>query len=365
MTIVREVIQIIEGFAPSGYQESYDNSGIQVGDPNSEISGVLLCIDVTEDVVDEAVLQGANLIISHHPLIFNGIKRLSGNNSVEKIIIKSIKADITIYSCHTNIDNVSAGVSFKMGQKLNLINMQVLRPLAGTLCKLVVFVPVSQADGVRIAIFEAGGGHIGNYDCCSYNLSGEGTFRALNAAHPYVGEKNQVHKEQEIRIETIFPKIFQNKVVSAMLKVHPYEEVAYDIYPLNNQQKDAGAGVIGEFEHPLDSIDFFHRIKNVFGVQMIRHTEIIHKKIQKVALCGGSGSFLLPDAKKAKADIFVTADFKYHQFFDAEKSMIIADIGHFESEQFTLEIFYDLLVKNFSNFAIRFTKVKTNPINYF
>jgi len=243
--------------------------------------------------------------------------------------------------------------------------MQVLRPLSGTLAKLVVFVPLNQAEDVRNAIFEAGAGHIGNYDCCSYNLSGEGTFRALDGAHPYVGEKNKLHKEQEIRVETIFPQFLQNKVVSAMLKAHPYEEVAYDIYPLNNQQKDAGAGVIGEFEEPLDSIDFLKRIKTVFDIQMIRHTELIHKKIGKVALCGGSGSFLLPDAKKAKADIFVTADFKYHQFFDAEKSIIIADIGHFESEQFTLEIFYDLLVKNFSNFAIRFTKVKTNPINYF
>ncbi len=365
MTTVREVIQIIEDFAPPCYQESYDNSGMQIGDASCTLTGILLCIDVTEDVVMEAIMIGANLIISHHPLIFGGIKRLSGSNYIEKTIIKAIKYDISIYSCHTNIDNVSLGVSFKMGEKIGLTRMQVLRPLTSNLCKLVTFVPNSHADIVRKAIFEAGAGHIGNYDCCSYNLAGEGTFRALESANPFVGEKNILHKEPEIRMETIFPKFLENTIVSALLKVHPYEEVAYDIYPLINQQKNAGAGVIGEFEKPMETIGFLQSLKTIFGIPVIRHTEIINENILKVALCGGSGSFLLPDAKKVHADAYVTSDFKYHQFFDAERLILIADIGHYESEQFTLEIFYDLLVKNFSNFAIHFTKVKTNPINYF
>lgn len=364
MATVREVIQVIEGFAPLSYQESYDNSGLQIGDKGCKVMGILLCIDVTEDVVEEAVNIGANLIISHHPLIFSGIKRITGNNYIEKTIIKAIKSDISVYSCHTNIDNISPGVSFRMGTKLGLTKMRVLRPLSGNLCKLVTFVPNSHTEGVRNAIFEAGAGHIGNYDCCSYNLSGEGTFRALESANPFVGEKNILHKESEMRIETIFPKFLESKIILALLKAHPYEEVAYDIYPLINQQKNAGAGVIGEFEKPMETIVFLHSLKTIFGIPAIKYTDIIKENISKVALCGGSGSFLLPDAIKEHADAIVTSDFKYHQFFDAERSILIADIGHYESEQFTLEIFYDLLVKNFSNFAIRFTKVKTNPINY-
>ena len=254
MTTVREVIQIIEDFAPPCYQESYDNSGMQVGDVNYKLTGILLCIDVTEDVVEEAIIIGANLIISHHPLIFGGIKRLSGSNYIEKAIIKAIKYDISIYSCHTSIDNVSLGVSFKMGEKIGLTHMQVLRPLTGNLCKLVTFVPNRHADSVRKAIFEAGAGHIGNYDCCSFNMSGEGTFRALESAHPFVGEKNIPHKEPEIRMETIFPKFLENTIISALLKAHPYEEVAYDIYPLINQQKNVGVGVIGELEKPKQLI---------------------------------------------------------------------------------------------------------------
>jgi dinuclear metal center YbgI/SA1388 family protein len=362
---VHDVIQTIEGFAPAGYQESYDNSGLQVGNAGCEVTGILLCVDVTELVVEEAMKMGANLIISHHPLIFNGLKQLVGNSFIEKTVVMAIKADIVIYSCHTNIDQIFSGVSFKMAEKLGMSNLQVLRPLAGNLCKLVTFVPDKHAEKVRKAIFDAGAGHIGNYDCCSYNIAGEGTFRALDLAHPFVGEKNILHREPEIRVETIFPKFLETAIVSALLKSHPYEEVAFDIYPLANLQKNAGAGVIGELESRVRTVDFLQSLKNIFHMPVIRHTNIIRENVKKVALCGGSGSFLLPDAKRAQADVLVTSDFKYHQFFDAERAILIADIGHYESEQFTLEIFYDLLVKKFPNFAVRFTNVKTNPINYF
>ncbi len=364
MPSVSNIIQLFENFAPPSYQESYDNSGLQVGNASNKVTGILLCIDVTESIIDEAVAIGANLVISHHPLIFSGIKRLTGNNYIEKTIVKAIKHDVSIFSCHTNIDNISQGVSFKMGEKLGLVNMHVLKPLTGNLLKLVTFAPIKHADIVRNALFLAGAGCIGNYDSCSYNLQGEGTFRALESATPFVGSKNTIHNEPETRIETIFPKHLENKIIDALLKAHPYEEVAYDIYPLNNKQNNVGAGVIGEFENSLDAITFLQKLKTIFGTPVIKHTEIVKENVLKVALCGGSGSFLLTDAKKAGADAFVTSDFKYHQFFDAERSIIIADIGHYESEQYTLEIFYDLLVKNFSNFAIRFTKVKTNPINY-
>jgi dinuclear metal center YbgI/SA1388 family protein len=365
MPTVKDIVNCLEDFAPLYYQESYDNSGLQVGNFQQEVTGALLCVDVTEDVVEEAKTIGANLIISHHPVIFGGLKKITGSNYTERIIIKALKADIAIYSCHTNIDNVSSGVSFKMAEKLGLKNIRVLKPLNGALSKLVTFVPIDHIGAVRTAIFEAGAGHIGNYSCCSFNIAGEGTFKALEEANPFVGKKGELHTESEIRIETIFPKYLESKIISAIKKAHPYEEVAYDLYPLSNQLTKAGAGAVGYFDHPVEGKSFLDLLKMTFKATSIRHTALPGKNILCVAMCGGSGSFLLGDAKKAGADVFVSADYKYHQFFDADNQTFIADIGHFESEQFILEIFYDLLMKNFSNFAIRFTKVKTNPINYY
>ncbi len=365
MPIVRDVIHCIEEFAPSFYQESYDNSGLQVGNSQQEITGALLSIDVTEEVMDEAKSAGLNLIISHHPVIFGGIKRITGGSYTERVIAKAIKNDIAIYSCHTNIDNVSFGVSFRMAEKLGLTRVKVLKPLPGLLCKLVTFVPVDHAEKVRQAIFDGGAGHIGLYDCCSFNIPGEGTFRASEHANPFVGSKGQLHNEPEIRIETIFPKHLERKIISSMIKAHPYEEVAFDIYPLANRYSNVGSGAIGYFDSPMDEIEFLKLLKKNFQLPAIRHTKLLERKISCVAVCGGSGSSFFHDARKAGADVFVSGDFKYHQFFDAEGRILIADIGHFESEQFTLEIFYELLIKNFSNFALRFTKVKTNPINYF
>jgi dinuclear metal center YbgI/SA1388 family protein len=364
MPTVKEIISCLETFAPAQYQESYDNSGLQIGNISNEISSVLLSLDVTEEVLDEAIELGANLIIAHHPLIFSGIKRITGRNYIERVIQKAIKSDIAIYACHTNIDNVSQGVSFRMAQKLGLIGVKALRPADISLVKLVTFVPEAQAVQVRNAIFKARAGHIGNYDCCSFNLQGTGTFRPLEGTNPFSGQVGQLQLEPETRIETILPDFLTNQVVSAMIKAHPYEEVAYDIYPLKNAHPVHGSGAVGELSAAVDSATFLKTLKEVFNVPTIRHTRLVKKQIKKVALCGGSGSFLLKDARRANADIFITGDFKYHQFFEAENDIIIADIGHFESEQFTLEIFYELLMKNFSKFAVRFTKVNTNPINY-
>jgi dinuclear metal center YbgI/SA1388 family protein len=365
MPIVRDIVGCIEEFAPPLYQESYDNSGLQVGNYNQETKAVLLSVDVTEDIVDEAIQVGANLIIAHHPLIFSGLKRITGASYTERAIIKALKNDIAIYSCHTNMDNMSAGVSFKMAEKLGLTQIKVLKPITGVLCKLVTFVPLDHIENVRNAIMEAGAGHIGNYDFCSYNLKGEGTFRASENASPFVGKKGEIHIEPEVRIETIFPKHLEHKIITALIKSHPYEEPAYDIYPLNNSYTNIGSGALGYFNPPVEEKKFLDSVKNTFSAPLVRHTALLKKKISCVALCGGSGSFLLTDAKSLGADAFVSADFKYHQFFDAENCILIADIGHFESEQFILEIFYELLMKNFSNFAVHFTKVKTNPINYY
>lgn len=361
---ISEITNYIESIAPLVYQESYDNSGVQVGSKDVEVTGVLLTIDVTEEVIDEAIEKKANLVIAHHPLIFSGIKRLTGKTYVERAIIKAIKNNICIYAAHTNLDNIIDGVNKKICEKLSLRNCRILAPKYGELRKLVFFVPTSHAETVRNAVFEAGAGKIGNYDMCSFNLDGNGTFRGSESANPFVGVSGSLHTENEIRVETIFPKADKSKILNALLNAHPYEEVAYDIYPLENKYTMVGAGMIGELENAQNSMAFLQMVKQIFNSGCVRYTDLCKEKIKKVAVCGGSGSFMLNDAISAGADVFITGDFKYHQFFDAESKIIIADIGHFESEQFTKEIFYDLLIKKFNTFAVHFSEKKTNKINY-
>lgn len=361
---IKDITSFLELIAPLSYQESYDNSGLLVGDKEKNATGALLAIDVTEEVVNEAIQKKSNLIIAHHPVIFNVIKKLTGSSSTERIIIKAIKNDIAIYAAHTNFDSITGGVNTKISEKIGLKNCKILSPISGELKKLIVFVPLSHADIVRNAICNAGAGNIGNYDHCSYNIEGKGSFRAGEGANPFVGDRGKIHFENEIRIETIFPKTNQTEVISALLSSHPYEEVAYDIYPLDNKFEKAGLGMIGELNKAEECKKFLTRIKKIFQCNSIKHTTFHKEKIKKVAVCGGSGSFLIKNAINAKADIFITGDIKYHNFFEAENRIVIADIGHFESEQFTKEIFYDLLVKKFPTFAVNFSKINTNPINY-
>ncbi|HOK61167.1 Nif3-like dinuclear metal center hexameric protein [Tenuifilum sp.] len=361
---VREVTSILESFAPLAFQEDYDNSGLIVGDANMEVTGVLLTIDVTPQVVAEAVAGRANLIVAHHPVIFKGLKRITGKSYVEQVVVNAIKNNVAIYAAHTNIDSVQGGVSFKMAEVLGLTSTQVLSPLTGQLVKLVTFVPTEYAEAVRQAMFNAGAGVIGNYDFCSFNIQGQGTFRAGDGTNPFVGEKGKIHFEPEVRVETIVPRHILNAVVKAMVEAHPYEEVAYDVYPLDLPYKKAGLGVVGDLPEPMNTIDFVKHVKQQFGAPCVRYTNPVKDFISRVAICGGSAISLLNDAIAANADVFITADVKYHQFFDAENRIVIIDIGHFESEQFTVDIFYDLLSKKISNFAVLKSKVRTNPINY-
>lgn len=362
--LIKQITQYIESIAPLAFQESYDNAGLIVGNPDDEVSGALIALDITEEVLDEAIQKELNLVICHHPIVFSGIKKLNGKNYIERCVTKAIKNDITIYAAHTNLDSVFGGVNSKICEKLGLENCRILAPIPNFLKKLVTFVPIAQAEQVRLALFEAGAGHIGNYDSCSFNLSGDGTFRGNDHTNPFVGEKNQLHTEKEIRIETIFPKHIQSKVIQALLSAHPYEEVAYDIYPLDNDFSQAGIGMIGELAEPQPELDFLKKVKDTFQCQVVKHTELLGKPIKKVAVCGGSGSTFLNKAIAQKADIFISGDFKYHQFFDAEKQIIVADIGHYESEQFTKEVFYELLTKNFPKFALHLSAINTNPVSY-
>lgn len=361
---VHTLTQQIEAIAPIPLQEIWDNSGLLVGDREMEISGVLICIDVTEEVVLEALEKNCNFILSHHPLIFGDFKNLTGQNEVQRCIITAIKNDIAIYAAHTNMDNILDGVSGRMADKIGLINRRILQPKKNSLLKIAVFVPKFHVTSVRQAMFEAGAGQIGNYDSCSYNTEGYGTFRANEWATPFVGEANQLHTEPEIRIEVIVPAYLKSKVVGAMMLSHPYEEPAYDIIPLQNNWNEIGAGIVGDLENAENETDFLIRLKNEFGLSVLKHTRLLGKKIKRVALCGGAGSAFLRDAKAVKADIYISGDFKYHEFFEADNQILIADIGHFESEQFTKDIFYEIITKKMPTFAVQISDIKTNPINY-
>ncbi len=361
---IKDVAKILEHFSPLQFQEAYDNSGLCIGNPETEVTGILLTIDITEPVIDEAFSKNCNLIISHHPLIFNEIKRLTGYKYTERCIIKAIRNNIAVYSAHTNFDAVFDGVNNKICEKLLLQNCRILSPIKGQLKKLVTFVPNNYADKVREALFNAGAGNIGNYDSCSYNTTGKGTFKGNDYTIPFAGEKGKLHSEDETRIETIFPQFLQKNIIEALLAAHPYEEVAFDIYSLENTYNKVGMGMIGELPESLDELSFLQKVKTIFNAGSIRYTKLLGKPVKKIAVCGGSGSNLLSNAINNNADVFITGDFKYHQFFDADGKILIADIGHYESEQFTKEIYYNLLIKNFPKFAVHFSSINTNPINY-
>ena len=361
---LRELTSFLEEIAPLAYQEDYDNSGLIVGNQDMELSGALISLDCTESVIDEAIQLGFNLIISHHPIVFKGLKKFNGNSYVERVVMKAIKHDIAIYAIHTNLDHILQGVNKKICEKLDIRNVSILKVKGGLLKKLVIFCPIADAENVRKVLFEAGAGMIGNYSECSFNVEGSGTFKAGIGSDPYVGEIGKQHHEAEVRIEVIYPVNMERVIIASLLGVHPYEEVAYDIYPLTNGFQEVGSGMIGNLESDWDELEFLKFVKEKLGAKVIRHTEIRSKKIRRVAVCGGSGSFLLQNALNAGADIFITADFKYHEFFDAEGKLIIADVGHFESEQFTQELLLELITEKFCNFALRLTSQNTNPINY-
>jgi dinuclear metal center YbgI/SA1388 family protein len=362
---IKNIIRQLEILAPSAYQESYDNCGLLTGNPQWDCSGILCTLDATEEIVLEAKQKGCNLIVAHHPIIFGGLKKITGKNYVEKTVIAAIKNDIAIYAVHTNLDNVLHGVNNKIADKLRLVRCRILSPKPSMLSKLVTFVPLAHAEVVRAAIFAAGGGNIGNYSECSFNHEGIGTFKAGENAHPFAGEKNIRHEEKELRIEIIFPQFIQSKIIDALIKSHPYEEPAFDIIPLKNDYSQVGSGLLGELETAISEQDFLQLLKAQFGLQAIKHTALLGKNIQKVALCGGAGSFLIKTAIAAGADIYITADVKYHEFFDADNHLVIADIGHWESEQFTIDLLFDFFRSKYSNFAVQKSEIRTNPVYYF
>lgn len=361
---IKEILQVIEKLSPLPLQESWDNSGVQIGDVHQEVKSVLLCIDVTEDVIDEAIRLGSNLVISHHPLAFTGFKSLVGRNYIERCMIKACKHDIVVYAAHTNLDNAVGGVNYRLAQMLDLQQVRILAPQKKSLLKLVTFVPVDHANNVRYSLFNAGAGSIGNYDSCSFNLQGEGTFRAGDSSNPYCGEKDVLHTEAEVRIEMILPAFKQTDVLTALLAVHPYEEPVYDFYALENVWSQAGSGVTGILPDPMEEEDFLYLLKDIFKLSSIQHSPYRGKTIKDVAICGGSGAFLIPNAIGYGADIFITGEAKYNDFYDVEDKILLTTIGHYESEICTKEIFFEVLSIAYPMLELNMSQFDTNPVKY-
>ncbi|MEN9918032.1 MAG: hypothetical protein RL662_468 [Bacteroidota bacterium] len=361
---IKEILSTLEQLAPLALQESYDNCGIQVGDANQELKSVLLCIDVTEEVMDEALRLGCNLIIAHHPLAFKKFKSLTGRTYVERCMIKACKHDVVVYAAHTNLDNAVGGVNYQLAKMLNLQQVRILTPQEKALVKLVTFVPIAHADSVRSVLFNAGAGHIGNYDACSFNIAGEGTFRAGADTNPFVGEKEQLHIESEIRIELVLPAYKQKDVLRALLAIHPYEEPAYDFYILSNTWSQAGSGIVGTLPQPMEEEDFLYHLKDTLHLSSIQHSRYRGSKITDVALCGGSGAFLIPHAIAYGADVFVTGEARYNDFYDVEDKILLATVGHYESEICTKDIFFDLLSQKHPEVELNKSQFDHNPVKY-
>lgn len=360
---IKDIMQAIEEFAPRALQEDYDNAGLQVGDPDDACSGVLLSLDVSEATVEEAAERGCNLIITHHPLLFKGVKSISPATQTGRILLAAIRKGIAIYAAHTNLDNARGGVSWRMAEKLGLTDVSVLQPQCGKLAKVVVFVPGDYVESVKAAMFAAGAGNIGDYDSCAYRMSGTGSFRPRPTAHPFVGEAGKVHFEPEERLEVIVPAWKADGVVRAMAKAHPYEEPAYDIIPLANADAYSGSGVVGNIS-PTPVSEFAALLKRIFGVAAVRFGGDMSREVRRVAMCGGSGAAFITDAIRSGADIYVTGDLKYHDYTTYLSQIRLADIGHYESEQCTKEIFYGLIQKKMPNFATYSAMTDKNPVNY-
>ncbi|HUH29529.1 Nif3-like dinuclear metal center hexameric protein [Gelidibacter sp.] len=362
--IIQNVINHLEELAPLAYAEDFDNVGLLVGDKNEPLTGVLITLDTLESVVDEAITNNCNLIVSFHPIIFKGLKKLNGANYVERAVLKAIKHDIAIYAIHTALDNSLQGVNDIICNTLGIKNKKILLPQQGTIKKLTTYVPQKDADALRLALFQSGAGTIGNYENCSFNTQGTGTFKGNEASDPTVGERGEYRQEEETQISVTFQKHLERQILNALFKSHPYEEVAFEITTLDNYNQHIGMGMVGELPNEMETEEFLQFVKQKMSASCIKHSRLTKDKVKRIAVLGGSGSFAIGAAKAAKADVFITADLKYHDFFSAEDQIILADIGHYESEQFTKSFLANYLSKKITNFAVVLSKINTNPVKY-
>ena len=362
--IVKDVINHLQELSPLAYAEDFDNVGLLVGNKNNTVTGILVALDTLESVVDEAIESNCNLIVSFHPIVFKGLKSITGKNYVERVLMKAIKHDIAIFAIHTALDNSMKGVNHMICKQLGLINQKILIPQSKTIKKLTTYAPKNEAATIREALFNAGAGHIGNYSNCSFNTEGIGTYQGNEDSNPTIGEKGQTHSEAETKITVIFEKHLESKILSTLFNTHSYEEVAYEVITIENTNQNIGMGMIAELKTPMDELSFLNFVKDTFKTGCVRHSNLLNKDVKKVAVLGGSGSFAIGAAKAAGADVFLTADLKYHDFFTAENQILVADIGHYESEQYTKNLLVAYLTKKIPNFAIILSKTNTNPVKY-
>ncbi|MFY0712959.1 Nif3-like dinuclear metal center hexameric protein [Seonamhaeicola sp. NFXS20] len=363
--IIQDVINHLEELAPLAYAEDFDNVGLLVGDKNKKLTGILVTLDTLETVVDEAIEKNCNLIVSFHPIIFKGLTKITGKTYVERVVLKAIKHNIAIYAIHTALDNALQGVNDMICNQLGLVNKKILIPQAATIKKLTTYVPKNEAEQLRNALFKAGAGHIGNYSNCSFNTNGIGTYQGNEYSNPTLGEKGKTHQEEETQVSVIFAKHLESKIIKTLLNTHSYEEVAYEVVTIENKNQTIGMGMMGELEKPISETNFLTLLKSKMKTGCIRHSSFLNKPIKKVAVLGGSGSFAINAAKASGADAFVSADFKYHDFFMAENNILLTDIGHYESEQYTKNLLVTYLTKKITNFAVVLSNTNTNPVKYF
>ncbi len=362
---VKEVSSVLEELAPLGHAEDFDNVGLLVGNPTQEVNGILVTLDTLENVVDEAIAKNCNLIVSFHPIVFSGLKKITGKTYVERVVMKALAHSIAIYSMHTALDNSPAGVNAKICEVLGLVNPRILIPKKKALKKLVTYIPKTHEQEVKEALFATGAGALGNYSHCSFKTEGQGSFMAKEGANPTLGTVGTLHIEEEIQLNLTFDAILEAKVLQALFHSHPYEEVAYEITSLDNSHQNLGMGMVGELPKAISETEFLDLLKDKMNAAVVRHSALLDKPIQKVAVLGGSGAFAIGAAKACGADIYVTADLKYHQFYEAEGQLVLADIGHFETEQFTKNLLVEFLNKKIPNFAVTLSESITNPIKYY
>ncbi|MBI4536287.1 MAG: Nif3-like dinuclear metal center hexameric protein [Ignavibacteriae bacterium] len=365
---VREIQDVIEHWAPREIAWGQDNVGLQIGNPASRLLGILIALDVTEKIITEARRHRANLIISHHPLLFKAPRSITPRNQVGRCIDALVKSGIALYSAHTNLDFAHGGTSWAIAEALGLTAVDFLYKPYKVQRKIVTFVPTDHVDRVAVAMAEAGAGRIGNYDNCSFRMLGTGTFKANERANPVVGSKNVLEKVAETRLEMVVDQWLVPGVLKALKQAHPYEEVAHDVYPTENESDAFGMGIIGMLVRPMTLKSLLALIKKKLGARALRCTGSLNHKVSRIAACGGSGSELLDEAVRARADAFITADVKYHTFHDANGRIALIDAGHYETEHLVVQTMAKKLAQEMRRMRIHVpvfaSRTSTNPIVY-
>jgi len=365
---VRDIQQILESWAPKEIAWERDNIGLQAGDPAAVVRGILVALDVTEEVIAEAVRRKANLLVSHHPLLFRPLSAVTMQSARGRCIRALMQSGINLYSAHTNLDFTRGGTSFALAQALGLTDVEFLRMPYEVQRKVVTFVPPAEAERVARAMADAGAGIIGNYDSCSFAGPGTGTFRGNERSRPAIGKRGVLEHASETRLEMMVPRWRLGDVIGAMHRAHPYEEVAYDVYPLENRSREHGMGIIGNARRPVTLRVFLNDLKRRLGVPALRCTGDMRRTVRRVAACGGSGTELMDEAARRGADVFVTADVRYHSFHDVEASMALVDAGHFETElpvvRAVVEHLRAACRARHATVPIHAARTSTNPIVY-